>query len=678
VAIDESTIAVTAASGAAGQHFESHIGRIPIRDVAPAQPENRWPPKAFAGEVIPFSATVFREGHDLIGVDLLLVDPEGRQTQHRMQMGAAGTDSWNVLVRLDTEGSWRFRVQAYADDWATWLHNADIKVPIGQDIELVFAEGIQLLKRAGTNRAVKDVTAAFTDAKLTPDARLAAAHEPKLTASLAHEPLSSLATVSEQHTLRVERERAGVGSWYEFFPRSIGARKNPDGTWISGTFKTAAARLPGVAAMGFDVLYLPPIHPIGVTYRKGPNNTLNAGPGDPGSPWAIGSPAGGHDAIHPDLGTEADFTDFVAVAAKNGLEVAIDLALQCSPDHPWVTQHPEWFTTRPDGSIAYAENPPKKYQDIYPLNFDNDPIGIRDEILRVVKHWIGLGVHIFRVDNPHTKPLDFWEWLIWEVNSEHPEVVFLAEAFTRPALMQALAGAGFQQSYSYFAWRNTKTELEEFLVQISDDWSAFYRPNLFVNTPDILTEYLQFGGVAAYKIRATIAATAAPLWGVYSGFELFEDVARAGSEENVDNEKFEYRPRDYEKAEKLGVSLAPYLTELNRIRADHPALRQLRNLDLHWSDDDSMLVYSKFLDGRFTDSGVSDGIIVIANVDPHSVRETMVHLDPTQFGIEPGADFDVIDLLSGQRFTWGEHNYVRLDAFTQPVHVLSVEYRKAK
>jgi starch synthase (maltosyl-transferring) len=295
-----------------------------------------------------------------------------------------------------------------------------------------------------------------------------------------------------------------------------------------------------------------------------------------------------------------------------------------------------------------------------------------------VKHWIGLGIHIFRVDNPHTKPLDFWEWLTWEINSTNPEVVFLAEAFTRPAMMQSLAGVGFQQSYSYFTWRNTKAELEDFLAQISDDWSAFYRPNLFVNTPDILTEYLQFGGVPAYKIRATLAATAAPSWGVYSGFELFEDVARVGSEENVDNEKYEYRPRDYAKAEKLGVSLAPYLTELNRIRGEHPALRQLRNLDLHWSDDDSILVYSKFLDGQFTDSGLSDGLLIVANLDPHSVRETMVHLDVTRFGLEYGEPFDVVDLLSGQRFTWGENNYVRLDAFNQPVHILSIQYRKAK
>ena len=678
MAIDESVSAAAPASTSAASHFASHIGRIPIRDLSPVQPEDRWPAKAFAGEVVPFGATVFREGHDLIGVDLLLVDPDGKQTRHRMSPGAPGTDHWGVLAKLDQVGGWRFRVQAYSDDWVSWLHYADVKVTLGQDVELVFADGLELLRRAGTTKPVKDAIAAFADAELAPEVRLAAAHEAKLTAVIPTRPMSSIETVSEQHSIRVERERAGVGSWYEFFPRSIGAKKNADGTWKSGTLKSAATRLPAVAAMGFDVVYLPPLHPIGVSFRKGPNNSLDAGPNDPGSPWAIGGAAGGHDSIHPDLGTVADFTAFVRAAGRNGIEVAIDLALQCSPDHPWVTEHPEWFTGRPDGSIAYAENPPKKYQDIYPLNFDRDPIGIRQEILRIVNHWIGLGVTIFRVDNPHTKPLDFWEWLLWEVNSSHPEVVFLAEAFTRPALMQSLAGAGFQQSYSYFTWRNTKAELEEFLVQISGDWSAFYRPNLFVNTPDILTEYLQFGGIPAYKIRATLAATAAPSWGVYSGYELYEDVARPGSEENIDNEKYEYQPRDFAKAEKLGRSLAPYLTELNRIRAEHPALRQLRNLDLHWSDDDSILVYSKFLDGRFTDTGEHDGLLIVANVDPHSVRQTMVHLDATRFGLELEATFDVVDLLSGQRFTWGEHNYVRLDAFTQPVHILSVEYRKAK
>jgi starch synthase (maltosyl-transferring) len=674
VPTDESTVAPAHLASGAGASFEPRIGRIPIRDVSPVQPENRWPAKAFAGEVVPFEATVFREGHDLLGVELVLTDPEGTQTRHRMTPTAPGTDRWGVLARLGVPGGWRFEVHAWSDDWASWLHNADIKVPIAQDVELVFAEGLELLRRAGTTKPVKDAAAALADATLAPEARLAAAHGEKLTALIEARPLSSLDTVSEQYAIRVERERSGVGSWYEFFPRSIGAKKNADGTWKSGTFKTAATRLPAVASMGFDVVYLPPISPIGMSFRKGPNNSLNSGPNDPGSPWAIGGPDGGHDAIHPDLGTEADFTAFVRAADRNGLEVAIDLALQCSPDHPWVTEHPEWFTTRPDGSIAYAENPPKKYQDIYPLNFDNDPVGIRAEILRIVKHWIRLGVRIFRVDNPHTKPLNFWEWLLFEVNSEYPDVVFFAEAFTRPAMMKSLAAVGFQQSYSYFTWRNTKAELEEFFVEISDTWSAFYRPNLFVNTPDILTEYLQFGGIPAYRIRAALAATASPSWGVYSGFELYEDVARSGSEENIDNEKYEYRPRDFAKAEKLGRSLAPFLTQLNGIRSAHPALRQLRNLTIHYSDDDAILVYSKFLDGSFTDDGIADCILIVANVDPHSVRETRVHLDLAAMGLPADANFEVVDLLTEQRFTWGEHNYVRLDAFNQPVHILSVQF----
>jgi starch synthase (maltosyl-transferring) len=467
-----------------------------------------------------------------------------------------------------------------------------------------------------------------------------------------------------------------VGSWYEFFPRSEGAKLAKDGTWTSGTFRTAAKRLQAVADMGFDVLYLPPIHPIGASGRKGANNTLTTKLGDPGSPWAIGGAEGGHDAIHPDLGTAKDFVFFVGAARRLGLEVALDFALQASPDHPWVKEHPEWFTTLPDGSIAYAENPPKKYQDIYPINFDNDPEGIRAEVLRLLRYWIGLGVTIFRVDNPHTKPLQFWELVLHEINAEFPYVIFLAEAFTRPAMMQSLAQVGFQQSYTYFTWRNTKVELEEFFTEISHETSAWFRPNLFVNTPDILTEFLQFGGRPAYKIRAALAATAGPSWGVYAGYELFEDVARPGSEENIDNEKYQYKQRDWAAAEKAGDSLAPYLMRLNLIRAAHPALRQLRNLDVHWSDDESILVYSKYLAGAFVDGGKPDAVIVVANVDPHSVRETTVHLDPTRFGLAPDERFTVVDLITGAQFDWGMSNFVRLDAFTEPVHILHVQTAK--
>jgi starch synthase (maltosyl-transferring) len=661
---------------------QTKVGRIPVLDLSPQLNDNLWPAKAFAGEVVPFGATAFREGHDVIGVMLHLTAPNGTTTQHPMRLGAAGTDRYETQVRLDLQGSYTYRVRGYADDFATWVHTAEIKIPAGIDVELTFLIGSTLFAAAGKDlkrpivqrRLFAAAAKTLVNKKLPLDTRFAVVSDPALAAAAAVHPLASVDSFSAERTIRVERTRAAVGSWYEFFPRSEGAVAREDGSWQSGTFQTAAARLPGVAAMGFDVLYLPPIHPIGRAFRKGPNNTLDAGENDPGSPWAIGSAAGGHDAIHPDLGTIDDFRAFVAAAAQEGIEVAIDLALQASPDHPWVTEHPEWFTTLPDGSIAYAENPPKKYQDIYPINFDNDPEGIRAEVLRLVRYWVANGVKIFRVDNPHTKPLDFWEWLIGTINRETPDVVFLAEAFTRPALLQGLAKVGFQQSYTYFTWRNTKEELEEFFDGLAHTTADFLRPNLFVNTPDILSEYLQFGGPAAFKIRAALAATAAPTWGVYSGFELYESVARPGAEENIDNEKYEYRPRDFAKAEALGRSLSPFLAQLGRIRAAHPALRQLRNLDIHASDDDSILVYTKYLAGEFTDDGRADALIIVANVDPHSVRETIVHLDVTKFGLAPGSTFEVEDLLTGAVWTWSADNFVRLDAFTEPVHILHVRY----
>ena len=623
---------------------------------------------------MPFGATVFREGHDQLGVRLVLTDPLGKTTTQVMTPGAPGSDRWHAEAQLPLEGEYRWRVRAFSDDWATWLHNAEIKIPADIDVDVMIALGSELLARAGNRTIVKQAAASFTSEDLSPAEKLRVALDPALTAAINAKPLASLTTESDELTIRVERPRAGVGSWYEFFPRSEGAKQAKDGTWTSGTFRTAAKRLPAVAEMGFDVLYMPPIHPIGHAFRKGPNNTLVTAPGDPGSPWAIGSSDGGHDAIHPDLGTIKDFTYFLGVAKKNNLEVALDFALQCAPDHPWVTEHPEWFTSLPDGSIAYAENPPKKYQDIYPINFDNDPEGIRAEVLRLLRYWIKLGVRIFRVDNPHTKPLQFWELVLGEINEEYPDVVFLAEAFTRPAMMQSLAQVGYQQSYSYFTWRNTKTELEEFFESISHETSAWFRPNLFVNTPDILTEFLQFGGRAAYKIRAVLAATASPSWGVYAGYELMEHVARSGSEENIDNEKYEYKQRDWAAIEKAGTSLAPFLTRLNLIRAAHPSLRQLRNLDVHWSDDDSILVYTKFLDGSYTADGKTDALIIVVNVDPHSVRETVVHLDLSRLGLSPDARFTVRDLITGDSFEWGADNYVRLDAFGEPAHILHVEY----
>jgi len=656
-------------------------GRIPLSAERPSTPDPRFDPSAFAGEVVPFRVRAFREGHDLIGVQLRLTSPDGSESLHRLSAHEDGLDTWGVLVTLLAQGMWSFRFETFADRYATWRHAAELKIPAGVDVALMREIGAILFEDAAAEkdrpaaerRLLTEQAAQLRTPATDDEAALAVVHDERVAAAFAARPLGELWTLGATHDLLVERERAGVGAWYEFFPRSEGAKRRADGTIEPGTFRTAMDRLPGVAAMGFDVLYLPPIHPIGRTHRKGPNNTLDAGPADPGSPWAIGAAEGGHDAIHPELGTLADFRAFAAAAASAGIEIALDLALQASPDHPWVTEHPEWFTTLPDGTIAYAENPPKKYQDIYPLNFDNDPAGIRAEVLRIVRHWIAQGVKIFRVDNPHTKPLQFWEWLIRTVTDEAPDVVFLAEAFTRPTPLRALAQAGFQQSYTYFTWRNSKVELEEFLDSLAHETDDYLRPNLFVNTPDILTEYLQYGGRAAYRIRATIAATAAPTYGVYAGYELFENVARPGSEENIDNEKYEYKLRDWQQAEDDGDSLAPYLTFLNRIRREHPALRQLRNLRIQHSDDDAILVYAKHLEAALSESGESDTIIVVVNVDPHSARETTVHLDTEAWGIPAGAPYLVEDLVTGATWTWTDHNYVRLDAFREPAHILHVK-----
>ncbi|WP_181156416.1 alpha-1,4-glucan--maltose-1-phosphate maltosyltransferase [Microbacterium sp. MYb66] len=654
--------------------------RIPLLEPSPAVPGG-FVPKAFVGEVVPFRVVSFREGHDRIGVHVRLTSPSGEESLHRLALRNDGTDVWSTDIALDVQGSWLFRFEAFSDDFATWAHAAALKIAAGVDVPVMAALGADLLSRAAgeKDRPAAQRKRLLADAVAMRDgdgaAALAVAADAALAQIFSDRPVTTLRSATPERVLAVDRVAAGVGAWYEFFPRSEGARRSKDGSVKSGTLRTAAKRLPEVAAMGFDVAYLVPIHPIGTTNRKGRNNTLVADAADPGSPYAIGAAEGGHDAIHPDLGTAQDFRAFVRAARKEGLEVALDLALQASPDHPWVTEHPEWFTTLPDGTIAYAENPPKKYQDIYPLNFDNDPEGISAEMLRVVQHWVAQGVKIFRVDNPHTKPLQFWEWLIATVNAADPDVIFLAEAFTRPAVMRALAAVGFQQSYSYFTWRNTKAELEEFLTSVSQETSDYMRPNLFVNTHDILTEYLQFGGRAAYRIRACIAATAGPVYGVYAGYELFENVARPGSEENIDNEKYEYKVRDWNGAEARGDSLAPLLRRLNGIRAAHPALRQLRNFSAHWSDDDAVLVYSKHLDSAFTGTGKADTIIVVANVDPHSVRETTVHLDTTQWNVPLGASFEVEDLLTGAVWTWSDHNYVRLDAFAEPVHILKVRER---
>jgi starch synthase (maltosyl-transferring) len=656
------------------------VGRIPIMDVTPLVARGRYPAKASVGESFTVTALVFREGHDALNADVVLTDPAGRRRPWvRMRKHPEEPDLWLADVEADLPGSWSFEIEGWSDPIATWRHNAEIKIPAGIDVELMFAEGALVLERVADGlpkesperRVIIDAVTAVRHSTRPEAARYAAAVSPAVDEVLADHPLRDMVTTDGPYPFFADRTRALFGSWYELFPRSEGARVDAkSGKVVSGTFKTAAKRLDAVAAMGFDVVYLPPIHPIGKVNRKGPNNTLVPGPDDPGSPWAIGSDEGGHDAVHPDLGTLKDFDGFVKRANALGLEVALDLALQTAPDHPWVKTNPEWFTTRADGTIAYAENPPKKYQDIYPVNFDNDPKGIYNEVLRLVRHWASHGVRIFRVDNPHTKPVEFWEWLLGEVRKTDPDVLFLAEAFTKPAMMRTLATVGFHQSYTYFTWRNAKWELEAYLAELSHETSHVLRPNLFVNTPDILHEYLQYGGPAAFKIRAAIATMAAPTWGMYAGYELFEHVAvKPGTEEYLNSEKYQIRIRDWDAAEAEGRTLTPYITKLNEIRRGHPALQQLRNLVVHASDDESILVFSKSAQGA---DGVDDQVLVVVNVDPHAARETSVHLNMPALGMDWSDTFFVHDEVTGKTWTWGERNYVRLDPYIEPAHILTI------
>ncbi|MEV0961327.1 MULTISPECIES: maltotransferase domain-containing protein [unclassified Streptomyces] len=645
------------------------IGRIPVLDVRPLVDCGRRPAKSVVGETFRISATVFREGHDAVAANVVLRDPAGRPGPWTpMREIAPGTDRWGAEVAPDAEGRWTYSVEAWSDPLATWRHHAGIKIPAGIDTALVLDEGAALYERAAAGvpkRAGREAVLAAADAlrdKGRPDReRLEAALAPDALAALERHPLRELVTTSPPLPLQVERTRALFGSWYEFFPRSEGARTER-GRLVSGTFRTAAQRLPAIAAMGFDVVYLPPVHPIGSTFRKGPNNALDAGPHDVGVPWAIGSAEGGHDAVHPDLGTLEDFDAFVRCARDLRMEVALDFALQCSPDHPWVTGHPEWFHHRADGSIAHAENPPKKYQDIYPIAFDRDMQGIVAETLRVLRHWMAHGVRIFRVDNPHTKPVVFWEKVIGMINRTDPDVVFLAEAFTRPAMMHTLAAVGFQQSYTYFTWRTTKQELTEYLTELSGEAAAWMRPNFFVNTPDILHAYLQEGGRPAFEVRAVLAATLSPSWGMYAGYELCENTPlRPGSEEYLDSEKYQLRPRDWESAEREGRGIAPLITALNRIRRRHPALQQLRNLRFHHTDNDSVIAYSKR-------SG-SNTVLVVVNLDPHHTQEATVSFDMPELGLDWHETVPVRDELTGETYHWGRASYVRLEPGVTPAHI---------
>ncbi|EST29723.1 alpha-1,4-glucan--maltose-1-phosphate maltosyltransferase [Streptomyces niveus] len=647
------------------------IGRIPVLDVRPLVNCGKRPAKAVSGETFQVTATVFREGHDAVGANVVLRGPEGRPGPCTpMRELAPGTDRWGADVTPTSEGHWTYKVEAWSDPLATWRHAAEIKIPAGIDTELVLTEGAALYERAAAGvpkrdgrEAVLAAVDALRDQRRPAAARLAAAFTPEADDALSRHPLRELVSASKPVKLLVERERALYGSWYELFPRSEGAVLTPGKPPVSGTFRTAAERLPAVAAMGFDVVYLPPIHPIGTAHRKGPNNTLTPGPDDVGVPWAIGSADGGHDAIHPDLGTIEDFDAFVAKAASLRMEIALDFALQCSPDHPWVKEHPEWFHHRADGTIAYAENPPKKYQDIYPIAFDRDMDGLVAETLRVLRYWMDHGVRIFRVDNPHTKPVVFWERVIADINASDPDVIFLAEAFTRPAMMHTLGAIGFQQSYTYFTWRTTKQELTDYLTELSGEAASYMRPNFFVNTPDILHAYLQDGGRPAFEVRAVLAATMVPSWGVYAGYELMENApVKPGSEEYLHSEKYELRPRNWESAEREGRTIAPLITALNRIRRRHPALQQLRDIHFHHADSDAVIAYSKR-------SG-PDVVLIVVNLDPHHTQEATVSLDMPRLGLDWHETAPVRDELTGEIYHWGRANYVRLEPGVTPAHIV--------
>lgn len=678
-------------------------GRIEIDDVAPVVSGGRYPAKAVVGEIVPVAATVWREGHDAVAATLvvryhgtayprLADDPPGlaktteavpietvltagprKKPQHLPMSTGRTPDVFHGAFAPDCAGLWTFRVDGWGDPVATWRKNVTAKLDAGQsesELSNDLLIGARLLERASAgvprqHRYPLIEAAARLRQPGDPFTRAGAALAPEVTSLLDEYPLRELVTRGEQYGIWVDRPEARFSAWYEFFPRSTGgwdAKGNP----VHGTFATATKALPRIARMGFDVVYLPPIHPIGKVHRKGRNNSVTAAPNDVGSPWAIGSDEGGHDAVHPDLGTIEDFDEFVAAARDDGMEVALDLALQCAPDHPWAKEHPEWFTVLPDGTIAYAENPPKKYQDIYPLNFDNDPAGLYEEVLRVVQHWIAHGVKIFRVDNPHTKPPNFWAWLIGQVKNEHPDVLFLSEAFTRPARLYGLAKLGFTQSYSYFTWRTAKWEITEFGEQIAEH-ADYACPNLFVNTPDILHESLQHGGPGMFAIRAVLAATMSSAWGVYSGFELYEHrPVREGSEEYLNSEKYELRPRDFDAALADGESLEPFITRLNEIRKLHPALHQLRTIKFHHADNDALLAYSKF------DPVTGDQVLVVVTLNPFGPEEATLWLDMPALGMEPYDRFWVRDEITGDEYQWGQANYVRLDPVRAVAHVLNM------
>lgn len=693
-------LAVEAPAPSIEANEPGQFGRINVMDITPAEERGIFPARVELGEPFEMTAQVFIEGRTKVGATAIVRNPRGKETMRRaMTCVNPGLDRWTVMVKCGEHsdlkpwedgyaavkrqlGEWTVTIEGWEDAYVSWLHDARIKVRVMDDVDNALNSGAELLARwaetpdtgltARDRKTLEKAAETMADQTLSAEDRLAAGDNPTIAALHETHPLRDGISPSQPQRFKVERPKSSFAAWYQFFPRSEGATIDPNtGKIIQGTLKTSMAGLERAAAEGFDIVYLPPVFPIGVTNRKGRNNTLVAGPDDPGSPFGIGSELGGHDTVDPLLGTMDDFKALCQRAHELGLEIALDFALQCSPDHPWVKAHPNWFRHKPDGSIAFAENPPKKYQDIYPIDFNADMPGIEKEVERIMNLWIEAGVTIFRIDNPHTKPVRFWQDVIAAVTKKHPEILFLAEAFTRPGMMRALSYVGFTQSHCYFPWRNTKDELEEYLPVTNGD-DGYYQHNTFwPTTPDILTAYVRDNGVAGHCVRAVLAAMGSPSWGIYNGYELIEDKQRPGFEEQIDNEKYEVKVRAWSKAKQYGV--AEMLTALNKIRRAHPAALSYHNLTVLPTSDPNILAFARHTPAELTGTGQADTLIVVVNLDGHNAHQSMIHLELSELGLPTDRPLNVRDELTGREFQWGWDNYVSLAPWADVAHILSVQ-----
>lgn len=693
-------LAVEAPAPSIEANEPGQFGRINVMDITPAEERGIFPARVELGEPFEMTAQVFIEGRTKVGATAIVRNPRGKETMRRaMTCVNPGLDRWTVMVKCGEHsdlkpwedgyaavkrqlGEWTVTIEGWEDAYVSWLHDARIKVRVMDDVDNALNSGAELLARwaetpdtgltAHDRKTLEKAAETMADQTLSAEDRLAAGDNPTIAALHETHPLRDGISPSQPQRFKVERPKSSFAAWYQFFPRSEGATIDPNtGKIIQGTLKTSMAGLERAAVEGFDIVYLPPVFPIGVTNRKGRNNTLVAGPDDPGSPFGIGSELGGHDTVDPLLGTMDDFKALCQRAHELGLEIALDFALQCSPDHPWVKAHPNWFRHKPDGSIAFAENPPKKYQDIYPIDFNADMPGIEKEVERIMNLWIEAGVTIFRIDNPHTKPVRFWQDVIAAVTKKHPEILFLAEAFTRPGMMRALSYVGFTQSHCYFPWRNTKDELEEYLPVTNGD-DGYYQHNTFwPTTPDILTAYVRDNGVAGHCVRAVLAAMGSPSWGIYNGYELIENKQRPGFEEQIDNEKYEVKVRDWSKAKQYGV--AEMLTALNKIRRAHPAALSYHNLTVLPTSDPNILAFARHTPAELTGTGQADTLIVVVNLDGHNAHQSMIHLELSELGLPTDRPLNVRDELTGREFQWGWDNYVSLAPWADVAHILSVQ-----